>query len=278
MRLRRTLVLAVLAAATFAASAAADSLPPGWSHAQINVVGAHGQAHTLVYDRGVVTAVTSSSLTLSEPDGSSVTIQVAPDAVVTVDKQPGSFSQIQVGSNAETYGVDGNPARKVWATSPPVKTAGRVTAVTSSSLTLTEKDGTVATIPVAPDAVVMVDKQPGSFSQIQPGYSATTVQTGSAPAAHVYATSPPPPPVHNSGRVMAVDASSITLRQADGTTVTIQVASDATVLVGGQPSSLSAIQPGFHATTTSQGSAPARRVTANPPPARGPSGGGGTKP
>ena len=49
----------LLASAAFAASARATgigSLPPGWSHVQVNVVIKH-QAHTVSYDRGRVQAV-----------------------------------------------------------------------------------------------------------------------------------------------------------------------------------------------------------------------------
>ena len=94
------------------------SLPATWSHAQINVIGPHGRPHTEIFDRGRVQSVTSSSLTLKESDGSVVTIQVAPNAVVTVDGQQGSFSQIQAGFWARTLGIDGFAAKRVTAISP----------------------------------------------------------------------------------------------------------------------------------------------------------------
>ena len=93
-------------------------LPGTWSHAQINVIGPHGRPHTQIFDRGRVQAVTSSSLTLKESDGSLVTIQVAPGAVVVIDGRPGSFSQIQAGFWARTLGIDGLPAKRVTAISP----------------------------------------------------------------------------------------------------------------------------------------------------------------
>ena len=173
-----------LAGAAFAAGPLA-SLPPGWSHAAVNVVGPKGQAHTLVYDRGKVTAVGPLTLTLNELDSSVVKIAVAATATVKLNGQPGAFSQLQVGDNAMTMGIDGAPAIQVQATAPPappVTTQGRVIAVDASSLTLKEQDGTVVTIAVAANAVVKVNGQPGSLSQIQPGFSATTVAVSGLPA------------------------------------------------------------------------------------------------
>jgi hypothetical protein len=108
----------VLAGTAFAADPTAG-FPAGWTHLQINVVGPHGKTHTLIYDRGRVQSVTPSSVTLRENDGSIVTIQVAPNAVVMIDGQPGSFSQIAPRFWVRTLGVDGLPATRVAGTTPP---------------------------------------------------------------------------------------------------------------------------------------------------------------
>ena len=88
---KRTLLTALALAAALATSvsaqagaAPAPSLPPGWWHAQINVVIRH-QPHTLIYDRGKVQSLTPTSLTLKERDGISVTITVDSNTVVKVD-------------------------------------------------------------------------------------------------------------------------------------------------------------------------------------------------
>jgi hypothetical protein len=117
-RLRLVLLLLGLAC-VMPAAAGALPLPPGWCHAQVNVVGPGGQAHTLVYDRGRVQSVSGSSLTLREADGNIVTIQVAPNAAVRVNGAPGSLSQLVRGAQAQTFGVDGAPATQIQATVPP---------------------------------------------------------------------------------------------------------------------------------------------------------------
>jgi hypothetical protein len=122
MQIRRTLVLGVVVAGLAGGAGASAQVGPfagAWSHAQINVVGRDGRPHTLIYDRGRVTAVTPSSLTLRELDGSVVTIQVAPNAVVRLNGGIASLSDIRPGFQAMTLGRDGAPARLVRATVPP---------------------------------------------------------------------------------------------------------------------------------------------------------------
>jgi hypothetical protein len=123
-RLRIVLATALVALSCAGAALATDPsalLPAGWSHAEINVTGPRGQAHTEIFDRGRVQIVGASSLTLLERDGSVVTIQVAPTAVIRVNGLAAALAQIQPGYSATTLGLDGRPARRVQATRPPVR-------------------------------------------------------------------------------------------------------------------------------------------------------------
>jgi len=92
--------------------AAVPRLPPGWSHAEINVVVKH-VPHTLIYDHGRVVAVTPTSITLREPDGSVQVIGVSAASQVTIDGQPGSVAQIRRLEMATTLRVDGGDATRV---------------------------------------------------------------------------------------------------------------------------------------------------------------------
>lgn len=128
MRFWLSLLLSLLAGLAIALPGAAatetlasPSLPAGWSHAEINVTIRH-VPHTLVYDRGRVTAVTSSSLTLLERDGnvaSSVVIDVSPTAQITIAGQPGTLADIRPLEIATTLSIDGAAATKVTVQIPP---------------------------------------------------------------------------------------------------------------------------------------------------------------
>jgi hypothetical protein len=106
------LVLAVILLSPGMASAAAPRLPAGWTHISINVI-IHKVPHTLVYDRGRVIAVTASSLTLRESDGSVWVINVSPTAELTIDGEPAALAQVRRLETATTLSIDGGPATKV---------------------------------------------------------------------------------------------------------------------------------------------------------------------
>lgn len=66
--------------------------------------------------------------------------------------------------------------------------AGRIRAVTGSSLTLRERTGETVAIPVAPGATVTLAGVPTSLSALRRGMHATTIREGTAPAFRVIAT------------------------------------------------------------------------------------------
>jgi hypothetical protein len=113
-----TSLLAALAVAGAAAAVPRASLPPGWSHAEVNVV-IKGQPHTLTYDRGKVLSVGPSSLTLKERDGSVVTITVSSSTAFMIAGHPGSLAQIRPQDQATTMSMDGGSATTVSVTVPP---------------------------------------------------------------------------------------------------------------------------------------------------------------
>ena len=108
----RPLLTASLAALALAGPGAAADLPVGWTHAEINY--AVGRVpHTLVLDHGRVTAVSPSSLTLREQDGSSVEVALSPSTQVAIGGRPGTVADIRRGFVATTRRIDGGPATRV---------------------------------------------------------------------------------------------------------------------------------------------------------------------
>lgn len=65
---------------------------------------------------------------------------------------------------------------------------GRVRALTPTTLTLFEKDGTTVTVPVAPTADVTLAGRPVPLARLRRGFVATTVRDGAASASIVVAT------------------------------------------------------------------------------------------
>jgi hypothetical protein len=113
-QIRGVVALSAVTLALAGSTTAAVALPPGWSHAQVNVVINH-VAHTLIYDRGIVTRVAPSALTLRESDGSVLMIRIAPTANVTLGGKTVPLSVLRRGEFAQTIRVDGTPADEVKA-------------------------------------------------------------------------------------------------------------------------------------------------------------------
>jgi hypothetical protein len=119
----RTILKTIAATAACSLALAAGSawgagggvMPAGWTHAEINY--AVGRVpHTLILDRGRVAAVSPTSLTLREQDGSVVQIGLSSSTQVTVNGQPGQLSDIHRFAGAVTQRIDGGPATQVRVT------------------------------------------------------------------------------------------------------------------------------------------------------------------
>jgi hypothetical protein len=108
-------------------------LPTGWSHISVNVI-RKGVPYTLVYDRGVVTAVSANSLTLRESGGTIWAISVAPTALITIDGQPGTLSQVVPKDFATTLAINGAAASTV---SVIVRASATTTVTTTTATTTT---------------------------------------------------------------------------------------------------------------------------------------------
>ena len=109
---------ASLALAAAGAAAGGPALPAGWTHAEINF-SVNRVPHTLILDRGRVTTVSASSMSLREQDGSSVQVALAADTQVIVDGTPGQLSDIRRGVVAVAQRIDGGSARQVRVHVPP---------------------------------------------------------------------------------------------------------------------------------------------------------------
>lgn len=64
---------------------------------------------------------------------------------------------------------------------------GKVRAVTATSVTLLEKDGTLVTVPVAPEAIIHVNARAVPLIRLRKGMTVTVFRTDDAPASTVQA-------------------------------------------------------------------------------------------
>jgi ABC-type Fe3+-hydroxamate transport system substrate-binding protein len=91
-------------------------IPGKWSHAEINVTIRKVQ-HTLIVDRGRIAEITTSQLTIREPDGTMVVVPLTAQTIVNLDNAPATISSLRRRMTVVALRVDGGAAVRVRATS-----------------------------------------------------------------------------------------------------------------------------------------------------------------
>jgi hypothetical protein len=123
MRRLAVLLFALLSLLASAGSVGAGGVPPfphlagNWSHAEINVT-IKKEPHTLILDRGRITQVSATQLTLRErAPGPPVIVPLTSSAIVSVNGTSATIYFLRRGMNAQTMRIDGGPAVRIRATS-----------------------------------------------------------------------------------------------------------------------------------------------------------------
>jgi hypothetical protein len=174
--------------------------------------------HDYRVDRGRVRSASASEITLVERDGTVVTVPLAPGADVRWNGTPVHPARLEGrGAWAETIREGGGPARAVRASGTARNLAlsaafygpqmvraqvivkdgnglrdfrldrGRIRSVSANAITMLERDGTLATIPVAGGADVRLSGRKVRLQRLRRGMEAETVRDGEAPAFIVHA-------------------------------------------------------------------------------------------
>jgi hypothetical protein len=91
-------------------------IPGKWSHAEINVTIRKVQ-HTLIVDRGKIAEITTTQLTLREPDGTAAAIPLSAQTIVNLDNAPATISSLRRRMTVVALRVDGGAAVRIRATS-----------------------------------------------------------------------------------------------------------------------------------------------------------------
>ena len=76
-------------------------------HATIDLIKADGSTDSITYDRGEITAKTSSSITLKRKDGKSVTLATDSSTKVREKRTLATLADLQAGDRAMFFSRDG---------------------------------------------------------------------------------------------------------------------------------------------------------------------------
>ena len=91
-------------------------VPGQWSHVDINLT-IRRQPHTITLDRGKIVQVSTTQLTLREPDGTQPVIPLTPQTLVVILGQPATILDLRKKEQAMTMRIDGGPAVRIRVTS-----------------------------------------------------------------------------------------------------------------------------------------------------------------
>jgi len=118
---RLAVLLALLSLLGSSGSAGAGGVPPfphlagNWSHAEINVT-IKKQPHTLILDKGKITQVSATQLTLKEQKGVIQVIPITATTIVNISGATATIYFLRRGMTAQTMRIDGGPAVRIRAT------------------------------------------------------------------------------------------------------------------------------------------------------------------
>jgi hypothetical protein len=91
-------------------------VPGKWSQVNINLT-IRRQPHTITLDRGKIIQVSTTQLTLREPDGTQPVIPITPQTIVVILGQPATILDLRKKEQAMTMRIDGGPAVRIRVTS-----------------------------------------------------------------------------------------------------------------------------------------------------------------
>jgi hypothetical protein len=118
---RLAVLLALLSLLASAGIAGAGGVPPfpklagNWSHAEINVT-IKRQPHTLILDKGKITQLSATQLTLREAKGVVQVVPINDATIVNIRGTAATIYFLRKGMTAQTMRIDGGPAVRIRAT------------------------------------------------------------------------------------------------------------------------------------------------------------------
>ena len=180
---------------------------------------------------GLVTVLTSSSITVQNPTGT-LTYAIGSGTTVTKDDVASSFADLAVGQHVDIVvsSTSATTATKIDIdTRAPARgpgSGGIVTALSGTSITVKDRSGSSSTFTIDASTKVTKERSSASVSDLALGelvmISPSTSSTTTAASIDVELA-------HVAGRVTAVSGDSITLSDRDGATKTV-VVNSATVI------------------------------------------------
>jgi hypothetical protein len=198
---------------------------------------------------GHVTAVGSSTITITPEHGSAVDLTTASTTQIFLDGKVAALSSISVGDEAHaTYDAATMVAALLAVASPsiePVVVEGTVTADSSTSVTITPHSGSAVSLTADSSTKIFVNSHSAAIGAVAVGDSAQAIYDPTTLAAIVIDARTPAQHLANvEGAVTADSPSSITITPRTGTPITLTADANTRLSLNGSVVTLGAIPVG----------------------------------
>jgi hypothetical protein len=195
--------------------------------------------HTLVA-RGVATVVTSTSVTVDRLNGKVTTFTITSTTTFTQGKTVLTAASLVVGDRIDVVVNTSAPANAIRINIDLARVAGKVTAISGDTITLTGGQGFSRTVLVSPTTTYTQGGQPATFADVLVGSNIVAKGTIDPNLTSLDATSVAIASVGHLetfvGSVTAVTTTSVTVNRLDGKTTTFTITPTTIVTEG--PSTL----------------------------------------
>jgi hypothetical protein len=220
--------------------------------------------HSVTY-HGVVTAVTTTSLTVNRNDGTTTTFSITPSTVITEGSASMTVPSLAVGDTVDVTVNSAAPTTALRINIVVATLGGKVSAISGNDITITGGQGFARSIQVSATTTYTEGGAAATLADIVVGSNIVAVGTIDADKTTLDATSVT---IKNSGHnetihglVTAVTTSSFTLNRSNGTTTTFAITSSTTFSEGSTVLSLANLVVGDSANVTVNSTQPTTAIS-----------------
>jgi hypothetical protein len=223
--------------------------------------------HSVTY-HGVITTLSTTSLTLSRNDGKTTTFTITPSTIITEGAASMTVPSLAVGDTVDVRVNSANPTTALKINIVQASLAGKVSAISGNLITITGPQGFARTIQVSDSTTYTMGGAPATLADVTVGsdiYAVGTIDTNQttldATAVTIKASAGHTESIH--GLVTAASLTSFTLNRSNGTTTTFSITNTTTFTEGSTVLSAAALQVGDSANVDVNSLAPTTALSVN---------------
>jgi hypothetical protein len=223
--------------------------------------------HSVTY-RGVVSVLSTTSLTLNRNDGKTTTFTITPSTIITEGAASMTVPSLAVGDTVDVEVNSADPTTALRINILQASLAGKVSAVAGNLITITGPQGFARTIQVSDATTYTMGGAPATLADVTVGsdiYAVGTIDTNQttldATAVTIKSSAGHTESIH--GLVTAASLTSFTLNRSNGTTTTFTITTTTTFTQGSTVLTAAALVVGDSANVDVNSLAPTTALSVN---------------